>query len=150
MHNCENVILMNVCAIEDNKNNILIIDKIKGAYRGITLPGGHIEKYEVFNNSVIREIKEETGLDIKNPILCGVYHWYIDDTHNIIFVYKTKEYTGNLKSSEEGKVYWINKVNLKNMKLAAGTEYILAMIDNNKFNECVINVCDEGYNASLY
>ena len=38
---------------------------------GYTLPGGHVEPGEPFVDAVIREMKEQTGLDIKNPRLQG-------------------------------------------------------------------------------
>ncbi|MGC7155792.1 NUDIX domain-containing protein [Metamycoplasma hominis] len=39
-------------------------------------PGGNLELKESFVDSVIREIKEETELDIFNLELCGVKQWF--------------------------------------------------------------------------
>ena len=41
-------------------------------------------KEEIFKDAMIREVNEETGLTIKNPYLCGLYHWYKHSIHNII------------------------------------------------------------------
>jgi len=30
----------------------------------LALPGGHLERFEQFDESAVREVKEETGLDI--------------------------------------------------------------------------------------
>ncbi len=65
-HIPEMVELTNMCVIEDSDGNVLAIDKVTGSYIGTTFPGGHIEKGEIFQHSMIREIKEETGLTIKN------------------------------------------------------------------------------------
>ena len=42
----------------------------KTGTKGLVFPGGHVEEGESLLESVIREMKEETGLTIKNPIAC--------------------------------------------------------------------------------
>ena len=68
MARSENVILTNMCLIYDGEN-ILVQERTKKTWPGITFPGGHLEKDESIVESTIREIKEETNLDIKNPKL---------------------------------------------------------------------------------
>lgn len=72
MSRYEKIELTNMCMIYDNNGNVVVQDKINQSWGGITFPGGHIEKQESFVDSVIREVKEETGLIIKNPKLCGI------------------------------------------------------------------------------
>lgn len=146
----EEVCLMNMCMIEDDNRNVLALDKVGKNYNGTTFPGGHIEKGEVFNYSVIREVKEETGLDIKNPVLRGIYHWYKNGIHNILFVYRTNDFSGELKSSDEGEVYWIAIEDLKKKVLATGTDLILRMIEDNNINECIMSPKDGEYFGNLY
>ena len=90
-HIPEMVELTNMCVIEDADGNVVALDKVSGDYNGTTFPGGHIEKHEVFNHSMIREIKEETGLTIYDSKLKGVYH--------------TTDYEGELIRSDEGRAY---------------------------------------------
>lgn len=71
MRKTEKCIITNICLIYKG-SKILVIDRKKRDWPGLTLPGGHVEKNEDFNESVIREVKEETGLNIKNPVLCGI------------------------------------------------------------------------------
>ncbi len=71
MHKKEQVTLTNLCMIYD-QDRILVQDKVG---QGIIFPGGHIEPEEPIVDSVIREIKEETGLTIHHPKLCGVKNW---------------------------------------------------------------------------
>jgi len=115
-HKPEQVILTDMCVIEDDKRNVVAIDKVTGSYTGTTFLSGHIEKNEIFNESIIREIGEETGLEIKNPKLKGVYHWYRNDIHYVLFSYHANDFTGKLTSSNEGKVYWIELEELKMMR----------------------------------
>ena len=61
-----------MCMIYDGDGNVLVEEKIGMNYKGLILPGGHIENGESIVDSVIREIREETGLKISNLELCGV------------------------------------------------------------------------------
>ncbi len=139
-----------MCVVQDEKGNVVAIDKVKGSYTGTTFPGGHIERGEVFKQSIVREIAEETGLAIKKPRFCGVYHWYRDDVHNILFVYHATEYSGVLTSSDEGRVYWINLQDLKQLPLATGTEHVIEMIEKDSFSECFMRLLGNTYRGELY
>ena len=149
-HTPELVELTNMCVIEDANGNVVALDKVSGDYNGTTFPGGHIEKYEVFSHSMIREIKEETGLTIHDPKLKGVYHWYRNDIHNILFVYYTTDFEGKLLSSEEGRVYWVPLEELKHKKLATGSEHVITMIENNEATECVMVEKNGIYTGKIY
>ena len=109
MERREQVVLENMCMIRDG-SKVLVEDKIGKDIRGIIFPGGHIEEHEPVVDSVIREIKEETGLTIEDPMLCGVKNWIDDDgTRYIVFLFKADRFTGKLTSSAEGRVFWLEK-----------------------------------------
>lgn len=132
----EKCILTNMCMIYDG-SRVLVQDKVHPEWFGITFPGGHIEPNESFVSSVIREVKEETGLDISNVKLCGIQQWTQQDGkyRYIVFFYKTNTFSGELKSSDEGKVFWIEKENLKKYKLADGFERMFEVFDNDDLSE---------------
>lgn len=71
MEKVQKCIITNMCLIYKG-NKMLVIDRKKKDWPGLTLPGGHVEVKEDFNSSIIREVKEETGLTILNPNLCGI------------------------------------------------------------------------------
>ncbi|XCP87088.1 NUDIX domain-containing protein [Roseburia hominis] len=144
------VCFMNMCMIYDEKGNVLALDKENDSYTGTTFPGGHVEKGEVFQESIIREIREETGLEIKNPQLCGMYHWIRSGVHNVLFLYKTNEFSGFLKSSEEGQVYWISLEGFKQKELATGMEYVLQILESSRTNECYMHLEKGKYVGTLY
>ena len=115
--------LTNMCMIYDDKGNVLVEEKIGKDYKGLIFPGGHIEKGESIVDSVILEIHEETGLKISNLELCGVKDWITEEgTRYIVFLYKTGTYSGHVKSSSEGKVFWMPLEELKRAILAHGQD----------------------------
>ena len=120
-----------------NGDRILVQDRLNPDWPGITFPGGHVEPGESFVDSVIREVKEETGLDIFNVRLCGVKQWTQRDGEYryIVFFYKTNEFAGELKSSDEGRVFWINKSELMNYPLANDFEKMFEVFDNEYLSE---------------
>ena len=132
----ENCILTNMCMIY-NGNQILVQDRMNPDWPGITFPGGHVEPKESFIESVIREVKEETGLTISNVKLCGVKQWTHknDSFRYIVFFFKTNTYSGELKSSDEGKVFWIDKKDLKDYILADGFGKMFEVFDNDNLSE---------------
>ena len=100
--------LTNLVMVYDDSGNVLVEEKVGSNYRGIIFPGGHVEPGEAFVDSAIREIREETCLIIKNVELCGVKDWVeFDGSRYIVFLYKTNEFSGDLTSSDEGKVFWM-------------------------------------------
>lgn len=132
----EQIELTNMCMIYDDEGNVVVQDKIGKSWGGITFPGGHIEKGESFVDSVIREVKEETGLDIKHPKLCGIKWWRVDKNKRyVVILFKTNEYSGNLKSSIEGETLWARLDEIHKMKLAPDFDIMLEVFTNNDFCE---------------
>ena len=102
---------------------MLIEKKVTPGGVGLIFPGGHVELREAFVDSVIREIYEETGLTITNPQLCGIKDWVQPDgSRYVVFLYKTNEYSGTIKSSSEGEVVWMPLEELKKKELL-GSRY---------------------------
>ncbi len=134
MRNPEKVVFMNMCMVY-HKNNVLVIDRKKKDWPGITFPGGHVEFGESFTDSVIREIKEETGLDIKNPMLCGIKDWRENDSRYVILFYKTNKYSGVLESSSEGEVWWEDIDNLRNLNLSLDMKDMLRVFLEDDLSE---------------
>lgn len=141
---------MNMCMIQDHKGNVLALDKVNDSYTGTTFPGGHVEANEIFQKSMIREVWEETGLTVEAPKLGGLYHWHKSGVHYVITLYKADKFTGELKSSEEGRVYWIPLEELKTKELATGMEHVLWILESEKVDECYMHLEADGYVGDLY
>ena len=135
MARIEEVTLTNMCMIYKG-NKVLVQEKIDNDYYGITFPGGHVEKGEPFTDAVIREVLEETGLKISSPKLCGIKDWSNDDeSRYMILFYKTDKFEGELTSSDEGDVYWIELEQMKHMNLAAGMDKMLEVFLDENISE---------------
>ena len=129
--NCE---LTNMVMIENPENGKVLVQKRVKYWTGVTFPGGHVEKGESFTDSAVREVKEETGLDIKNPKLCGTVHWCHKDTDEryIVLLFKTTEYSGKLvDKTEEGEVFWINKEDFSKYQLSPNFDTYLKVFLSN-------------------
>ena len=98
----ETVEFTNLCMVRDS-DRVLVMDRKKEDWPGITFPGGHVEAGESFTEAVIREVKEETGLRIASPQMCGMKDWVEDDIRYVVLFYKTEKFEGDLISSEEGR-----------------------------------------------
>lgn len=123
MSRLRNVELTNMCMIHNGDKILVQSRPLSKGWPGIVMPGGHIEPGESISQSVIREIFEETGLKIANPKLCGVKDWQNDDGSNyIVFLFHAYEFSGELKPSEEGEVFWTEPSALSGMNLASGME----------------------------
>ena len=137
MKRAQKCILTNICLIYKG-NKILVIDRKKNDWPGLTFPGGHVEKDENFNDSVIREVKEETGLTIKNPILCGIEEFKTkNEDRYLMLYYKTNKFSGKIKSSKEGKAFFINKKDLSKYKLSLDLKKILKVMESNNLSEII-------------
>lgn len=128
--------LTNMCLIYD-ENRILVEEKRKTKYvGGLVFPGGHIEPGESLLQSVIREMKEETGLDIYEPQPCGFKDWIQDDgTRYIVLLYKTNKFSGTLKSSEEGKVFWLDRKDIDSANLIWNMRELLEIFETDQYSE---------------
>lgn len=136
MTRSESAIFTNMCMIYDGNGNILVQDRKSKDWPGITFPGGHVEKNESFVESVIREVLEETGLTINSPELCGIKQFQDKNgVRYIVLLYKTKHYTGDIQSSEEGEVFWIKREDLLNYPLANDFEEMIKIFESNRLSE---------------
>lgn len=114
-----------LCYIEDG-DKLLMLHRVKkendiheGNWIGL---GGKVESGESPEECVIREVKEESGLDIQNPKLRGLLtfpefapgqDWYV-------FLYTVTDYTGELIESAEGHLKWIDRDKLSDLPMSEG------------------------------
>lgn len=136
MSRSEPAIFTNMCMIYDDKGRIVVQDRLNPNWPGITFPGGHVNKEEAFSDSVIREVYEETGLTIKSPTLCGIKQFQTTAGERyVVLLYKTNQYEGELKSSNEGEVFWIERKHLLDYQLAEDFEKMVTVFESEDLSE---------------
>lgn len=134
-------ILCNMIKI-NRGNDVLVLDKVKKyGWEGLTFPGGHVEKIESITESVIREAKEETNLDIENIKYVGMISWYdMDNNDRIVgFLYETDDFSGELvKENVEGTLEFIDYEDLKKMDGHSDSMGEIFAIYDGKYSEIVL------------
>ncbi|MDD2213875.1 MAG: 8-oxo-dGTP diphosphatase [Oscillospiraceae bacterium] len=104
--------LTNMCMVSQG-DKVLVQDRLDPHWRGITFPGGHVEAGESLAEAVIREVKEETGLLIRQPKLCGIKQWEFEQGKRyMVLLYQTSQFSGELCDSGEGRVFWMRRSDL--------------------------------------
>ena len=149
-HRTETAEFTVLCLIHD-KDRILMQDRKSEDWKGYTLPGGHVEIGESIVDAVIREMKEETGLIIRNPKLCGVKQFPIYDGdyskgRYVVFLFETDEYSGELVSSEEGTMHWVSNSDLDKVDMVDDLPELLEVMMDGKYSEFQYIVKDKVWN----
>ncbi len=106
-------------------------DTHRGKWNGL---GGKLEAGETPEDCVIREVREESGLDvtcmklkgvITFPMFDGIDDWYV-------FVYLIDEFSGDLIDSPEGELAWIENDRLLELNLWEGDQVFLPWLDQDR------------------
>lgn len=100
---------------------------------------------------MIREVYEETGLSIENPVLCGTKQFQTSDgTRYVVFSYKASKYHGTLRSSEEGQVFWLPRSELHNQQLAPDMMEMVQVMESDQLSEFYYQKVDGQWQYTLY
>ncbi len=134
MSKTENTELTVLCLLH-NDDRYLLQNRVKKDWKGYTLPGGHIEAGESIVDAVVREMKEETGLTVLNPRLCGVKQFPIENGRYIVFLFVADKFEGKLISSDEGDMYWIKKDELSSVNLVDDFNELIQVMLSDSLNE---------------
>lgn len=130
--------LATLCYVVEN-DKTLMLHRIKkkndvheGKWNGL---GGKFEHGETPEECVIREIKEESGLLIKNPKLHGFITFPMFDGKKdwYVFLFTAREFEGELIDSIEGKLEWIPNEKLLELNLWEGDRIFIPWLLNDKF-----------------
>jgi len=130
--------LATLCYVID-KDKTLMLHRIKkkddvhaGKWNGL---GGKFEHGETPEECIIREVKEESGLLIKNPKMHGFITFPMFDGKKdwYVFLFTAREFKGKLIDSHEGKLEWIQNDQLLKLNLWEGDQIFIPWLLDGKF-----------------
>jgi ADP-ribose pyrophosphatase len=120
--------------------SLILIKRKYDPYKGSwALPGGFVEWGETVESAVVREAKEETGLEVDIIRMVGVYSDPERDPrgHTVTVCYLTRKTGGNLKAdTDASSAQYFKKDEILKLKLAFDHDIILKdafkLLDNCK------------------
>ena len=99
----------------------------KGKWIGI---GGHLEQGESKEQALVREIKEETGLDVLHYIYRGELLFVNNDFEEVMYLYLVDEVSGDVIECDEGELAWIKEDDLMSLNMWEGDYKFLPLLIN--------------------
>lgn len=125
-HSQKRVKLTIMCMVYKDDGSFLVENRLKKDWPGLTFPGGHVEDDELIEDAVIREMKEETGLELSEIEPRGYIEWneFGDNVRHLAMLFRTKKYKGTLKSSKEGEIFFIKEKDIGKYLLSNDFEKI--------------------------
>lgn len=102
-----------VCVLVEQDERYLIVERPQGA---LVFPGGFMRWKERSEQTALREGKEETGLDLRIDDIIGCYttpSTGFTAMSAITIVHRAEVIGGTLRSSIEGRPYWVDEATLR-------------------------------------
>lgn len=130
--------LATLCYVmHDNKTLMLYRNKKEndyhqGKWNGL---GGKFEQGETPEECAVREIREESGLIVKDPNLKGIITFPMFDGKDdwYVFIFTFSGYEGELIDSNEGDLSWIDDDKLTDLNLWEGDSKFIPWLYQDKF-----------------
>jgi len=138
------VVPRTLCFVFYNDEVLLLKASSKKEYEGRYDPvGGHVEKGESIIACAEREIKEETGLNVKNTKLRGIVHVSnFFGKEVMMFVTTSTATKKDVVESDEGELYWIKLNKINNLNIFEDVKPILKHITKMKPDELFFGVSE--------
>ena len=112
--------------------------------------GGKLEESESPFDGAKREIFEETGLTVENPVLCGVKQFQTRrEERYVVFLYRADRFSGELRSSDEGEVFWIPREALPDYPLAPDFLDMVRIFESGTLSEFFYDNTEDGWTIRL-
>lgn len=130
--------LATLCYLQKD-NKTLMIHRIKkkndvhaGKWNGL---GGKLKEGETPEEGVLREVLEESGFKLKDPILKGflTFPAFSESETWYVFVFRATDFSGKLSKSDEGELEWVDNRILLEMNLWEGDRYFIPWLSEDKF-----------------
>ena len=124
------LVLVAACALIDADGRVLLAERPAGkAMAGLwEFPGGKVEAGERPEETLIREMKEELGIVIREPCLAPLTfasHAY-PDFHLLMPLYVCRRWEGIVQAQEGQQLAWVRPNRLREYKMPPADEPLIA------------------------
>ena len=130
--NGKKLVLVVACALVDPDGRVLIAQRPQGkTLAGLwEFPGGKVEPGEQPEVALIRELKEELGIDVTQACLAPVTfasHAY-DDFHLLMPVYVCRRWNGEVDKRENSEIRWVRPNKLREFPMPPADSPMIAQL----------------------
>jgi len=104
--------VMTLCLLRKDNNLLMGLKKLRwgaGNYNGF---GGKLEPGETLEECIVREVKEESGLNLLKFEKRGFMSFELDDNINEVHIYEGMSWSGDPIETEEMAPIWLEIDNL--------------------------------------
>jgi 8-oxo-dGTP diphosphatase len=124
------LVLVAACALIDADGRVLIAQRPQGkSMAGLwEFPGGKVETGEWPEQSLIRELKEELGITVKEECLAPLTfasHLY-PEFHLLMPLYICRRWEGIIAAQEQQKLKWVRPNDLRNYPMPPADEPLIS------------------------
>jgi len=137
----EAVIKVSVAIITDRQKRILITQRAAHISHGgfWEFPGGKVESYEPPEIALLREVREEVGLDVVSYRYLGEVHHRYDEYQVILYGYHVQKYGGEASICEsQTGLCWVYLNELENYNFPLANKELIRRYTFLKTNENII------------
>ncbi|MFO1151600.1 MAG: 8-oxo-dGTP diphosphatase MutT [Alsobacter sp.] len=123
------ILLVAACALVDADDRVLITQRPEGkALAGLwEFPGGKFEPGERPEETLIRELREELGIEVKEPCLAPLTfasHGY-PDFHLLMPLWICRRWEGQVQGRENQAIRWVRATKLRDFPMPPADEPLI-------------------------
>jgi 8-oxo-dGTP diphosphatase len=121
--------VLGVGALIFNRGKILLVERGREPLKGYwSLPGGVLETGETLEQGIIREVREETGLEVRPLKVLEIFERIVHDAHGapeyhyVLIDYICRVTGGSLRAADDAsRAAWVARNELSNYQITTGT-----------------------------
>jgi mutator protein MutT len=121
--------VLGIGALIFDRGKILLVERGKEPLKGCwSLPGGVLEIGETLEQGIVREVREETGLEVEPLKMLEIFERIIRDSqgapeyHYVLIDYICRVTGGSLRAADDAsRVAWVSRRQLSTYQITGGT-----------------------------